>query len=99
VNGASWPTQIGFQQLASRYYQAVAKKKKATPPKAAAPRAAAAAAGHGGRVRKLSPEAPAARDEGPRLIPLGSPRHVEHPQLSKYIELADKMLGTDKPKR
>jgi hypothetical protein len=85
----------------------VARKKK--PLKAAAARAAAAAARSGaapsgaaapaGYVRKLPPEAAAARDEGPRLIPLGSPRHVEHPQLSKYIELADKMLGLDKTKK
>jgi len=72
----------------------VAKKKK-RPSKGPAARAGT----DSGRVRKLPPEAKAARDEGPRLIPFGATRQDEHPQLSKYIELADKMLGLDKTKK
>ena len=42
-------------------------------------------------VQKLPPESPAARDEGPRLIPL-PPIKAEHPRLARLIELADKAL-------
>ncbi len=40
---------------------------------------------------KLPPEAPAARDEGPRLIPLG--KVVEPPKLNHWMDLAEKALG------
>lgn len=42
-------------------------------------------------VVKLAPEAPAARDEGPRLIPLGPEK--EEPRLKHLLELADAALG------
>ncbi|HZQ93236.1 MAG TPA: hypothetical protein VFA60_15695 [Terriglobales bacterium] len=45
------------------------------------------------RVVKLSPESPAARDEGPRLIPLPPGRAAEHPTLQKFYDLADVALG------
>jgi hypothetical protein len=45
---------------------------------------------------KLPPTDPAARDEGPRLIPLKD-RPSEHPTLDKYISLADKALGYKGP--
>jgi hypothetical protein len=41
---------------------------------------------------KLPSSDPAARDEGPRLIPLKE-RPSDHPTLDKYISLADKALG------
>lgn len=50
---------------------------------------------------KLAPETPAARDEGPRLIPLGPEK--EEPRLKHLLDLADAALGTrakdDTPKR
>jgi hypothetical protein len=43
-------------------------------------------------VRRLPPTSPAARDEGPRLVPLpepgGEPSRLEH-----YLALADSALG------
>ena len=45
-----------------------------------------------GNPVKLPPTDPAARDEGPRLIPLKE-RPSDHPTLDKYINLADKALG------
>ena len=42
-------------------------------------------------VVKLAPEAPAARDEGPRLIPLGPEK--EEPRLKHLQDLADTALG------
>ena len=44
---------------------------------------------------KLPPEAPAARDEGPRLIPLGSA--PEPPKLIHWMRLAEKALGAIAP--
>jgi hypothetical protein len=44
-------------------------------------------------VRKLSPEQPAARDEGPRLIPLGPGKDAGVGRIEHYLELADKALG------
>ena len=41
-------------------------------------------------VRKLGPGAAAAREEGPRLIPLGNV--AETPRLQHYWELADTAL-------
>ena len=40
---------------------------------------------------KLAPETPAARDEGPRLIPLGPEK--EEPRLKHLLDLADTALG------
>ncbi|HEU5450703.1 MAG TPA: hypothetical protein VFU76_01890 [Terriglobales bacterium] len=42
-------------------------------------------------VVKLAPETPAARDEGPRLIPLGPEK--EEPRLKHLLDLADTALG------
>ncbi len=46
-------------------------------------------------VTKLPPNEPAARDEGPRLLPLDIRSEV--PALDHYLELADIALGTDPP--
>ncbi|MGH9529821.1 MAG: hypothetical protein ACRD2S_07885 [Terriglobales bacterium] len=46
-------------------------------------------------VKILSPKDPKARDEGPRLIPLGD-RQAQGSASSRmdyYLSLADKMLG------
>lgn len=43
------------------------------------------------RITKLKPSQSAARDEGPRLIPLRKPPEV--PKIDHWVELADKMLG------
>ena len=46
----------------------------------------------GRRVKKLPSTAPAARDEGPRLLPLGeAPK--EPSRLEHYLDLADAALG------
>jgi len=46
----------------------------------------------GRKVKKLPSTAPAARDEGPRLLPLeGSPK--EPSRLEHYLDLADAALG------
>ena len=45
------------------------------------------------KVKRLPPSSDAARDEGPRLIPLGD--HVSEPsRLEHYLELADAALDT-----
>lgn len=44
-------------------------------------------------VRKLSPEQPAARDEGPRLIPLGPAKDPGLGRIEHYLDLADQALG------
>jgi outer membrane biosynthesis protein TonB len=49
--------------------------------------------GRTGQVRKLSPQTPAARDEGPRLIPLGPIKDFGLARIEHYLELADKALG------
>jgi hypothetical protein len=41
----------------------------------------------------LSPEQPAARDEGPRLIPLRPAKDAGIGRIEHYLELADKALG------
>lgn len=42
------------------------------------------------KVRVLRPENKEARDEGPRLIPFGEPRHDQHSdKLQHYVKLAD----------
>ncbi|HSE48037.1 MAG TPA: hypothetical protein VLA96_02390 [Terriglobales bacterium] len=46
-------------------------------------------------VRKVRPTHPAARDEGPRLIPLDIRRSGQH--FGRAIELADIALGLKQP--
>jgi hypothetical protein len=49
---------------------------------------------HGGeRVKAIPSTEPAARDEGPRLIPLGMEKTEDVP-MSHYLQLADTALGT-----
>ncbi len=43
------------------------------------------------RITKLAPSQAAARDEGPRLIPLRKPQDL--PKIDHWVELADKALG------
>jgi hypothetical protein len=50
------------------------------------------------KVKRLPPTADAARDEGPRLIPLGD-RMSEPSRLEHYLELADTALGLKKETR
>jgi hypothetical protein len=45
------------------------------------------------RVKAIPPTEPAARDEGPRLIPLRTDASEDVP-MSHYLLLADKALGT-----
>jgi hypothetical protein len=44
------------------------------------------------KVKRLPPTAPQARDEGPRLLPLGD-RVSEPSKLEHYLDLADAALG------
>ena len=44
------------------------------------------------KVQRIPPTAEAARDEGPRLIPLVE-RSKEPSRLEHYLELADRALG------
>lgn len=46
-------------------------------------------------VVKLPPEEPAARDEGPRLIPFPADlkNGLEPPRVKHYLDLAEKALG------
>jgi hypothetical protein len=49
-------------------------------------------------AKKIAPEDPASRDEGPRLIPLASKSSMQEPAFnSRYLELADIALGGKKP--
>jgi len=51
-------------------------------------------------AQKLAPEDPAARDEGPRLIPLASKApSADLAFNARYLELADIALGEKKPKK
>ena len=50
-----------------------------------------------GKIRRLPPSADAARDEGPRLLPLGD-RISEPSRLEHYLDLADAALGV-KPRQ
>ena len=45
------------------------------------------------QVQRIPATADAARDEGPRLIPLAE-RSKEPSRLEHYLELADRALGT-----
>lgn len=49
------------------------------------------------RITKLAPNQAAARDEGPRLIPLRKPQ--DPPKIDHWVELADRALkGPDRKK-
>jgi hypothetical protein len=51
-------------------------------------------------ARKIAPEDPASRDEGPRLLPIAGPRGgQEHAFTAKYLELADVALNPKKNKK
>lgn len=62
------------------------KKRKSTPAKAKGP-----------KLKALSPSAPAARDEGPRLIPLTPGK--DQTGLEHFLRLADVALGRKKRDR
>jgi hypothetical protein len=47
------------------------------------------------KVKRLPPTAPAARDEGPRLLPLEETTR-ESSRLEHYLDLADVALGLKK---
>ena len=47
------------------------------------------------KVKRLPPTAPAARDEGPRLLPLDETAR-ESSRLEHYLDLADAALGLKK---
>ena len=49
-------------------------------------------------IKPIPPTEPAARDEGPRLIPLDD-RSKEPSRLEHYLELADTALGLKRPDR
>ncbi len=49
-------------------------------------------------IERLSPAEPAARDEGPRLIPLEE-KAKEPSRLDHYLELADSALGRAEEKQ
>jgi hypothetical protein len=47
------------------------------------------------KIKRLPPTAPAARDEGPRLLPLDETTK-EPSRLEHYLDLADAALGLKK---
>lgn len=49
-------------------------------------------------LKPIPPTEPAARDEGPRLIPLDD-RSKEPSRLEHYLELADTALGLKRSER
>lgn len=49
------------------------------------------------RITKLKPSQRAARDEGPRLLPLR--KLQEPPKIDHWVELADKALGASAKKK
>lgn len=63
-------------------------------PKRAQSRRKARVEAKGTTVRKVSPEQPAARDEGPRLIPLGPAKEAGLTRMEHYLNLADNALST-----
>ena len=67
------------------------KKRKPTPPKRQGPQL------KGPQLKALPPNAPAARDEGPRLIPLTGGK--DHTGLEHFLRLADVALGRRKRDR
>ena len=50
------------------------------------------------QVQRIPPTAEAARDEGPRLIPLAD-RTKEPSRLEHYLELADQALGMKRERK
>lgn len=52
----------------------------------------------GQTIRPIPPNEPAARDEGPRLIPLDD-RMKEPSRLEHYLDLADTALGLKRVER
>jgi len=50
------------------------------------------------KLKPIPPTEPAARDEGPRLIPLDD-RSKEPSRLEHYLDLADTALGLKRPER
>jgi hypothetical protein len=50
------------------------------------------------KLKPIPPTEPAARDEGPRLLPLDD-RAKEPSRLEHYLELADKALGLKRVER
>lgn len=61
----------------------------------AARRGAVKSRGLNSKVRLIPPTAEAARDEGPRLIPLGD-RSKDPSRLEHYLDLADTALGLNR---
>ncbi len=49
------------------------------------------------RITKLAPSQAAARDEGPRLIPLSKPQDPS--KIDHWVELADKALSSPAKKK
>ena len=47
---------------------------------------------------KLPPEEPAARDEGPRLIPFPADLKNEPPRVKHYLDLAEKAMEQTRKK-
>ena len=57
-------------------------------------------ASHRRPAKKIAPEDPAARDEGPRLIPLAQKAPLNELAFNaRYLELADIALGEKKSKK
>jgi hypothetical protein len=50
------------------------------------------------KLKPIPPTEPAARDEGPRLIPLDD-ASKEPSRLEHYLDLADTALGLKRPER
>lgn len=50
------------------------------------------------KLKPIPPNEPAARDEGPRLIPLDD-RSKEPSRLEHYLDLADTALGLKRPEQ
>jgi hypothetical protein len=49
-------------------------------------------------VIKLTSWHPDARDEGPRLIPMGNVETV-HPTIQRYVDLADRLFKAEKKQK
>jgi hypothetical protein len=54
--------------------------------------------GASSKLKPIPPTEPAARDEGPRLLPLDD-RSKEPSRLEHYLDLADTALGLKRPER
>ncbi len=51
------------------------------------------------RIEPIPSTDPAARDEGPRLLPLRTPKEQEILTGKKYLDLADRALNGPHPRR